>query len=76
MLSFNIDSGESASKLIHLCEKYHDRMEIDVIHGRYVIDGCSTLGVHSLVGHTVSFELGSDDNDIIKQFGEDLEKIK
>lgn len=76
MLSFNIDSGESASKLIHLCEKYHDRMEIDVIHGRYVIDGCSMLGVHSLIGHIVSLKPQTNDKSLVNQFGEDLEKIK
>ena len=76
MFSYNIDSFESAGKLVRLCEKYHDKMEIDVLCGRYIIDGCSTLGVHSLVGHTVSLELGTDDNDVIKRFGEDLEKIK
>lgn len=76
MLSFNIDSGESAAKLIHLCEKYHGRMEVDVIYGRYIIDGCSMLGVHSLIGNTVSLEPQSDDKNLLEQFGEDLERIK
>ena len=76
MFNYSIDSFDSPGKLLRLCEKYHDKMEIDVLCGRYIIDGCSTLGVHSLVGHTVSFELGTDDNDVIKRFGEDLEAIK
>lgn len=76
MLSFNIDSGESATKLIHLCEKYHDRMEVDVIYGRYIIDGCSMLGVHSLSGHVVSLMPQTKDKELIKEFSDDLEKIK
>lgn len=76
MLSFNIDSGESATKLIHLCEKYHDRMEVDVIYGRYIIDGCSMLGVHSLLGHTVTLEPQTDDKKLVEQFGKELEKYR
>lgn len=76
MLSFNIDSGKSASKLIHLCEKYRDRMEVDVIYGRYIIDGCSMLGVHSLSGHVVSLMPQTNDKKLIKEFSDDLEKIK
>lgn len=76
MLSFNIDSIKSAAKLIHLCEKYHERMEVDVIHGRYIIDGCSMLGVHSLIGHTVTLEPQTEDKNLLERFGEDLERIK
>lgn len=76
MLSFNIDSRESAVKLIHLCEKYRDNTEIDVIYGRYIIDGCSMLGVHSLIGHTVTLDLQTDDKFIVDRFREELERIK
>ena len=47
MLNYNIDSVQSAEKLIRLCEKYHDDMDIDIMHGRAVVDGCSLLGVTS-----------------------------
>ena len=76
MLSFNIDSMKSAKKLIHLCEKYHDRMEVDVIHGRYIIDGCSMLGVHSLLGHTVTLEPQTDDKKLVEQFGKEMERYR
>lgn len=76
MLSFNLDSGKSAMNLVRLCEKYHDEMAIDVIYGRYIIDGCSTLGVHSLIGHIVALEPQSDNKDLIEQFGKELEEIR
>lgn len=76
MLSFNIDSCEAAGKLIKLCEKYHDKMEIDVIHGRTVIDGCSLLGVYSLMGNIVGVNPQTDDKSLLSEFGEELEKIK
>ena len=75
MLSYNINSIESAAKLIHLCEKYHELADIDVIHGRYIIDGCSMLGVHSLIGNIVSLELQTDNKEIMNQFKKDLEEI-
>lgn len=76
MLSYNLDSFESAKKLIGLCEKYKDQMDIDVICGRYIIDACSVLGVHSLIGHIVSIEPQTDDENLKSEFGEELEKIK
>ena len=76
MLSFNIDSKESAEKLIRLCEKYRDDTEIDVICGRQTVDGRSLLGVISLIGHFVTVKPQTDDKNIVERFSEDLERIK
>ena len=76
MLSFNLNSKESAEKLIRLCEKYHDDMEVDVICGRQTVDGRSLLGVISLIGHFVTVKPQTDDKSIVERFGEDLERIK
>lgn len=43
MLNYNLDSVQAANKLVHLCEKYHEDMDIDIVHGRQVIDGRSLL---------------------------------
>lgn len=76
MLSYNIDSIESAEKLLRMCERYKDLMDIDIICGRYIIDAYSMLGVHSLIGHMVSVEPQTNNKNLVEQFGEDLEKIK
>lgn len=76
MLSFNLDSKESAEKLIRLCEKYRDDAEVDVICGRQTVDGRSLLGVISLIGHFVTVKPQTDDKSIVDRFGEDLERIK
>lgn len=76
MLSFNIDSKESAEKLIRLCEKYRDDTEVDVTCGRQTVDGRSLLGVISLIGHFVTVKPQTDDKSIVDRFGEDLERIK
>lgn len=76
MLSFNIDSKESAEKLIRLCEKYRDDTEVDVSYGRQTVDGRSLLGVISLIGHFVTVKPQTDDKSIVERFSEDLERIK
>lgn len=78
MLNFNLDSVESANKLIRLCEKCRDEMEmdIDVTHGRQTVDGRSLLGVMSLIGHFVTVRPVTNDSDVAERFSEELERIK
>lgn len=78
MLNYNLDSLQSAEKLVRLCEKYRDEMEldIDVIHGRQTVDGCSLLGVTSLIGKFVSVVPVGRNEDAIQRFSEELERIK
>lgn len=76
MLNYNIDSVQSAEKLIRLCEKYRDDTEFDVTCGRQTVDGRSLLGVMSLIGHFVTVKPQTDDKSIAERFSEDLERIK
>lgn len=76
MLSFNIDSKESAEKLIRLCEEYRDDTEIDVICGRQTVDGRSLLGVMSSIGNFVTVNLLAKNEEILNRFSRDLERIK
>lgn len=78
MLNYNLDSVQSAERLVRLCEKYRDDMEldIDVTHGRQTVDGRSLLGVISLIGHFVTVKPQTDDKSIAERFSEDLERIK
>ena len=76
MLNYNIDSVQSAEKLIRLCEKYRDDTEVDVICGRQTVDGRSLLGVMSLIGHFVTVKPQTDNEDVINKFSDDLEGMK
>lgn len=78
MLNYNLDSVQSAERLIRLCEKYRDDMglDIDIIHGRQTVDGCSLLGVSSLIGKFVSVVPVGKDEDVAQRFAEELERIK
>ena len=76
MLSFNLNSKKSAEDLIKLCEKYRDDVEVEVIHGNQTVNGCSLLGVFSLIGNFVGIKPDSRDKDVIRRFTEELEKIE
>lgn len=76
MLSFNLNSKKSAENLIKLCEKYRDDVEVEVIHGNQTVNGCSLLGVFSLIGNFVGIKTDSRDGEAVRRFAEELEKIK
>lgn len=76
MLSFNLNSKESAENLIRLCEKYHDDMEVDIVHSRQTVDGCSLMGVISLLGNFVTVRPNCEDDEMIQKFADELEEIK
>lgn len=76
MLSFNLNSKKSAEDLIKLCEKYRDDVEVEVIHGNQTVNGCSLLGVFSLIGNFVGIKPDIRDEDVVQRFAEELEGIK
>lgn len=76
MLSFNLNSKKSAEDLIKLCEKYRDDVEVEVIHGNQTVNGCSLLGVFSLIGDFVGIKPDSRDERAVQRFAEELEEIK
>lgn len=76
MLNFNLNSKKSAEDLIKLCEKYRDDVEVEVIHGNQTVNGCSLLGVFSLIGDFVGIKPDSRDERAVQMFAEELERIK
>ena len=76
MLNFNLNSKKSAEDLIKLCEKYRDDVEVEVIHGNQIVNGCSLLGVFSLIGNFVGIKADSRDESAVQRFAEELEEIK
>lgn len=76
MLNFNLNSKKSAEDLIKLCEKYRDDVEVEVIHGNQIVNGCSLLGVFSLIGNFVGIKADSRDESAVQRFAEELERLK
>ena len=76
MLSYNLDSLESAKQLINFCDRFKGQMEIDVLCGRQVIDGFSALGIYSLVGKIVTVQPLTNDKNIMERFEKGFGEIK
>lgn len=73
MLNYNLDSIQSAEKLVKLCERHCDIADIDVNCGRHSIDGRSLMGVISLIGNFVTVNPQTDDQDIIRKFEDPIQ---
>ncbi len=72
MVLIKLDCLETASKLVSVCEKYKDQMDMDVIYGRYVIDACSVLAVTSLVGNIVKVQANTNNIEAIEALKNDI----
>lgn len=71
MINCKLTNFDCAQELVCVCRRYDE--DIDVICGRYVIDGKSTLGVASLVGNHVSIEINTEDESVKRKFKEEME---
>ena len=75
MIPYNLSSIDAAQRLIRVCEKYSNSFTVDVIYGRQVIDGCSLMGVMSLVGHIVSIDVSDRDCTDYEYFKREIKEI-
>lgn len=77
MLFIKLDTVETATSLTKLCEKYKNEYDIetDIVHGRYVTDGCSLLCVVSMIGKIIKVSPDTKDGLILNCFKEDLKNL-
>ena len=75
MLAFNLDTLQTASAFVKICERYTDLI-IDVGWGRYIVDGKSALGVMALIGNIVRVEVVNWEKypEQYKEFVKELER--
>lgn len=73
MIFLNLDSLDKVSKLVKVCEKYD--IDMDIVYGRYIINGKSVLGVSSLMGNIVKINPITDDKLLLGYIVKDLEPI-
>ena len=74
MIFINLDSLNKVNALTKVCEKYDD-LDTDIMYGRYIVNGCSVLGVSSLLGNIVRVCPNTDDEEIMNSMIKDLEEI-
>ena len=75
MIFINLDKLETVSKLTKICEHYKNYMDTDVVHGKYIVDGCSILGVVSLLGNVVRVVPNTNDDLLLAYFIRELQDI-
>ena len=73
MIFLNLDTLDKVDKLTRVCDRYE--INFDVIHGRYIIDGRSVLGVSSLLGNIVKIVPDTDDKWLLVYITRELEEI-
>lgn len=72
MTGYYIGTLHDAEGLVKVCSKFDE--DIDVIYQKQVIDAKSILGVASLMGHTVSLNVITDDNDVKEKLEREIQK--
>jgi hypothetical protein len=75
MIYIKLDTLEVANKLVKICEQYKTHVDIDVILGKYVVDGCSFLGVISLLDNIVKIVPNTNDSLLLGYFTRDIQEI-
>lgn len=64
---------EDVERVVSICRSYKDWFNVDIKFGRYVVDGCSILGVLSLADHIVRVcPIPGDDEKIVMRLFEKL----
>lgn len=60
-------------KITEICESYRKWFNVDLVFGRYTVDGCSLLGALSIADHIVKVvPVPNDDEKAIMSFYEKL----
>lgn len=72
MWKIKLDTVNKCEKLVDACIRFQHKINIDICYGRYLIDGCSILGVMSLIPHEVEIWIPKTDENITAAFEEEI----
>lgn len=75
MIFLKLETLDQVNYLTNVCETYKDKMDVDISHGRYIVDGRSVLGVTSMLGNIIKIIPRTEDELLINYFYKDLEEI-
>lgn len=75
MIFIQLNNLESVNTLCSICEKYKDDFNVDLVHGRQIIDGRSILGTTSLMGKVIKVVPITSDITLINAFFEQIKMI-
>ena len=76
MWKIELETTDICEELTKICQKYQDLLKVDICFGRYLVDGCSLLGVMSLMLHEVQICIPENAEEcVIKDFEDEIIKI-
>lgn len=75
MFLIKLEDLNVVNKLTRICEQYKEKMDIDIVNGRYTVDGASVLGVSSLLGNIVKIIPNTDNVALLDFFYNDIKDI-
>ena len=75
MWKITLDEIDLCEKFTEICRKYRQYIDIDVCYGRYIVDGCSLMGVLSLIPHTVEIMTPKTDEIIATDFESEISAL-
>lgn len=70
-----LDGLEKVSQLAKICEKYKEDIDVDIVYGRYTLDGCSVLMLTQMIGKNIRINPITDNQEVLENFVEDIKKI-
>lgn len=71
IFKIKLNSVNNAALFVKKCDEFEE--DIDYIHGRYVIDAKSIMGIMSTdLGESVKVEIHTDNVEIIAKFKEEI----
>lgn len=75
-IKYFIKDVETATKLSKTCERYKDLLDVDVIYGRHMVDGCSSLGVMAFMGKIVTVKVVKGEKEEAARFLNEVGKYE
>jgi hypothetical protein len=73
---FNVNSLDDVNDLVDLCRRFKNDFPVDILCGRYSVDGTSTLGVASLLGNAVEVNPITSDWALKRKFFREMSQLK
>ena len=73
-MKIKLDTLENASDLVNLCKSFDE--DVNIEHGRYIVDGKSLLGVISFMGNLVEVNIVTDNESIKNRFMISMEELR
>lgn len=75
MWKIRLETTDICEELVDICVKFKDLLNVNICYGRYLVDGCSLLGVMTLLLHDVEIVIPKAEECVVKDFEDEISRI-